>query len=203
MLNDIKQRADAIKKTRMDAELLVYNSKVKEYFNFNDQEELKNNAVKAAKELKTSRITNASGAALYIGAIGAFALTGGIAGIILPVGIAFGGAIIGGLEATLKTVHNFSTTAEKENKSQIEAQLKRLEFNIKNSAVNEELTVNDYFKAAKDSLKNIYEKSIEKYNKPLDIVKNYSKSVSEILGKRDAIRAKVMGVKTNSSKLDI
>lgn len=205
MLKDIKERAGEIKKSRMAAELLVYENKVEQFLNFNVVEELNKNASKAAKELKTDKILNASGAALYIGLIGTCVLSGGLAGIIFGAGIAYGGAIMGGLEATINTISNFNKTAEQENIEQVQNRVNSLEYNLKNYAVEDKVTIGDYFRAARDSLKTMYVQAIEKQNnKPnfaFEMVNKYNKSVEQILEQRENIRTKSMAVTGNNNAL--
>lgn len=192
MLNRFKERAQEIKKARMEAEFLAYNELSENFLNFNIEKELKENYPKVAQELKSSRIWNGLGTAAFIGVIGAAGVVAGPAGIL---GTALVGSMLGAIVPVVATICDFTTTAEKENKRQVMHELQSLKEQVDGAAVKEKTTIKDLFKAAKETIKDIY---IENKNKS-EVKEFFVKSKEDILAKRKEMHDKMMskGISTS------
>jgi hypothetical protein len=190
ILEQIKARAEEIKKTRMAAELLVYENHADKFLKFDIEEAVKNNEAKVKKELKINRIASGLLTAGYVGVIGAAAVTGGPA---LALGATLVGGMIGGFNIVQIAISEFATNVEIKNHEEIKAQLTELKNNVNKSVVNEKTTISDYFKGAKQALKEKYDNMIQDRINKSDAFTDYYTTVVKIVNQRDAMRNKVNG----------
>lgn len=186
MLSGLKERAEKIKQTRVNAEMIIYESKVDHFLKFDVEQELLKNKEEVVKDIAGARKT---WSVTSVVALGIAAVTLGPA-LAVPAVVALGTAtfFLAPESQIFDDLRLVFKNADKENESRIKTQLKKMEYAIKET-VNDKITLSDYFKAVKESIKVVYQSAIEKK----DVNYQYQNSVSKILAKRDEMRMKLNG----------
>lgn len=199
-MSSLKEKVFFYHNKRVDAEIMALRNAQDQFIQFNVLEALAKNSNVASSEFNKKRLGHMMKSTATIGLIGGLALVGSP----LIAGIAAVGIISKLDEASKlnKILVGAFGNKEKYNELMIKEQLKVLENNIKKQSVNLNITPNDYFKAAKEKIKDLFKSAVEKLKPNFSSAEEYkNKLTDDILNRGEELAKRINSIREKQQKI--